>query len=78
MEKAGHRTLSLGWGDFLGTPIIAEELYTEVSEGACNQAPGKDGICLELFNVNWDSIKDDMLALFNQMYLDGRIMEQQK
>ena len=27
--------------------------------------------------VNWDSIKDDMLALFNQMYLDGRIMERQ-
>ena len=47
-------------------------------KGACNKAPGRDGICLELFKVKWDNIKDDMLAIFNQMYLNGRIMEQQK
>jgi len=35
-------------------------------------------MCLEIFKVNRDSIKDDMLALFNQMYLDGRIMKKQK
>ena len=40
-----------------------------------NKAPGRDGICLEFFKVNWDSMKDDMLALFKQMYLDGRIMQ---
>ena len=31
-----------------------------------------------MFKVNWDSIKAYMLALFNQMFLGGRIMEQQK
>jgi hypothetical protein len=75
-EKAGHRTLQLGWGDFLDTPITEEELKAEMSKSACKKAPGRDGIYLEFFNVNWDSIKYDMLALFNQMYLDGRIMEQ--
>ena len=46
-------------------------------KGDCNKAPGRDDICLKFFKVNWDSIKDDMLVPFNQMYLDGRIMEQQ-
>ena len=33
---------------------------------------------VEFLKVHWDSIKNDMLALFNQMYLDVRIMEQLK
>ena len=32
---------------------------------------------LEFFERNWYSIKDDMLGLFNKMYLNGRITEQQ-
>lgn len=31
-----------------------------------------------IFKGDWASIKDVMLALFNQLYLDGRIMEQKK
>jgi hypothetical protein len=60
--------------DFLDTFITAEELKAAVSKGACNKAPGRDGICLEFFGVHWGSMKDDMLALFNQIYLDSRIM----
>ena len=78
MEKAGQRTLLVGWRDFLDTLINEEELKAVVSKGACNKALGRDGICQEFFKVNWDSIKDEMQALFNQLYLDGRIMEQQK
>jgi hypothetical protein len=60
--------------EFLDTFITAEELKAAVSKGACKKTPGRDGICLEFFRFNWVSIKDDMLALFNQMYLDSRIM----
>jgi hypothetical protein len=69
-EKAGH---SLYRRDE-GTLITAEEIKAAVSKGACNKSPGRDCICLEIFRVNWVSIKDDMLALFNQMYLDTRIV----
>jgi hypothetical protein len=38
-----------------------------VNKGACNKAPGRDGICLEFSKVNWDSIKYNMLALFKNV-----------
>ena len=75
MENAGHEYLLLDWRDFLDTPINEEQLKGAVNKGTCNKAPGRDGICLVFFKVNWYSIKDDMLTLFNQMYLDVRIME---
>jgi Reverse transcriptase (RNA-dependent DNA polymerase). len=78
MEKAGHRTLPMGCRDYLDNPITEGELQAAVRKGASSKAPGRDGICPEFFEVNWNSITDDMLALFNRMYLDGRIMEQQK
>ena len=31
-------------------------------------------MCLLFFKVNWDNIKDDILAVFNQIYLNVRIM----
>jgi len=73
-----YRILPLGWRDFLGTPIAEEGLKAAVSKGACNKAPGSDGICQDFFKVNWKNFKDVMQAIFNQMYLDGRIMEEQK
>jgi hypothetical protein len=33
--------------------------------------------CLEFFKFNMESREDDMLAIFNQKYLDGRIMASQ-
>ena len=59
-------------------PITSEELKTVVHRGAGNKGPGSDGIGLAFFNVNWDTIKDDMLALFNLMCIDGIIRDQQK
>ena len=76
MEKAGHRILPPGWTDFLDTPITEEELKAAVNNGTCNKAPERDGIYLDFFKVNWDSIRDDMQAIFNRIFLDGRIMEQ--
>ena len=51
MEKAGHRTLPFGWKDFLDIPITEEELKTGLSRGACNKAPVRDDVCLELLKV---------------------------
>jgi hypothetical protein len=76
-EKAVRRNFPQGWRDFLDTPVTEEELKTAMRKVAGNKAPGRDGICLEFFKVNWESIKDHMLAIFNQMYLNARLMEQQ-
>jgi hypothetical protein len=69
-----QRTLAAQWRDYLDTSIKAEELQAVVRSGACNEALGRNGNCLDFFMVNWETINDDMLVLFNQMYLDGRIM----
>jgi len=78
MEKDGHRTLPTGRRNFLDTPITEEEQRAAVSTGTCNKAPGRDCICLGIFEINWDNTKHDTLAVFNQMCLDGQITEQQK
>ena len=75
MEKAGHRNLPLGWRNFLDTPITEVHVKAVVSKGACNKAPRRDVICLELFKINWNSIKNDMLALCNETYLDDRVIK---
>ena len=49
-----------------------------VEQRACNKAPGRDRICLDFFKAAWGNINCDMQTIFNQMFLDGRIMEQQK
>jgi hypothetical protein len=77
MEKAEHKTVPTVWRDLLDSQISMEELKTAVIKCAGNKAPGRDGICLEFFKTNWDTIKD-MLSLLNQMYKDGKILEQQK
>jgi hypothetical protein len=55
LAQAVHRTLATEWRDYLDTPITVEELQAAVRSGACNKAPGRDGICLEFFKVNWES-----------------------
>ena len=78
LEKAGHKAVPTVWKDLLDSPISMEELKAAVNKGASNKAPRRDRKSLEFFKTNWDRIKDDMLALFNQMYRDGKILEQQK
>lgn len=75
MKKTAHKNLPLPWMDSLQPPITEEQLKAPASKTACNKTPGREGICPEFFKVNWDSIRDDTLALFNQIYLDVRIME---
>jgi hypothetical protein len=49
VEKDLYNTLPLVRRDFLGSPITEEELKAAVSKGACNKAPGRDGISVEFF-----------------------------
>lgn len=65
----------LEWRESLEEPITEEDLNDVVNQGACSKAPGRDGIRLEFHNVFCNSIKVEMLALYNQMYSDGWIMK---
>jgi hypothetical protein len=45
------------------------------SKRASNKAPGREGICVAFYKFYRGTIEDDMLALFNHIYLDVRIIK---
>jgi hypothetical protein len=38
-----------------------------IMEMKMNKAPGPDGFPAEFYQVFWDTIKDDMMAMFSQL-----------
>jgi hypothetical protein len=55
-----------------------EELQAAVKQGKKVKAPGYAGISHDFFQLSWEAIKDDLLIIMNQMYMDGTILESQK
>ena len=49
-----------------------------MKQGKRLKAPGYDGIDHEFFQHTWETIKYYMLAVMNQMFLDGEITNAQK
>jgi hypothetical protein len=52
-------------------PITMEELHEAVKKGKPNKATGEDGISQEFFKMMWDTIKNELLEVINQMYDNG-------
>jgi hypothetical protein len=50
-------------------PISAEKLNAALISGGPNKAPGSDGISRELYIRLWDTIRQDMVGVMNQMYI---------
>jgi len=78
MEEAGFVRLSEEWRNALYGPLTSDELHTAITKGQTKKAPGRDGIGLSLFQDTWNTIKDDWLDLFSQMFVPGNLTEQQK
>ena len=53
-------------------PITPEEVNTAVRKGRKNKAPGSDSERLEFYKANWATIKDDIGAMRNQMYMERK------
>ena len=52
-------------------PITREELREAAKEGKRHKSPGPDGICHEFFTQMWDVVKNDLLDVINNMYMEG-------
>jgi hypothetical protein len=61
----------------LEPPISMEEVHAAIKQGNKGTAPGYDGISHDFFQLSWEVIKDDLLIIMNQMYMDGIILETQ-
>jgi hypothetical protein len=77
MVSAGHRKVAGRWDYLSDIPIMMEELQTVVHRGTGSKAPGRYDVCIAFFKGNWNTIKDDMLIMFNQMHIKGNIREHQ-
>ena len=73
MVGVGNKTIPTGLKDALDKPITMEELHL-----ATHKAPGNDRICQEFFKATWEKTKNDILAILNQMFVEGKISDQQK
>ena len=51
----------------LDQPISTEEIHHELRACARHKSLGIDGICLEFYTANWDTIRTDLTELINQM-----------
>ena len=49
-----------------------------ITERRTNKAPGIDGIGLEFYTTNWETIKEDLHEVLNQMFMQKNITTQQK
>jgi hypothetical protein len=61
----------------LDFPITADELRAALRKGERSKTPGVDGICLEFYTENWDTLGPDLMKLVNHMFQNCAISPQQ-
>src|SRR5215510_1674555 len=54
---------------------ITEELKAAVMAGKRAKAPGLDGISHDFYQMAWTIIKDDLLEVMNEMFLQGATLQ---
>ena len=58
--------------------MTAEELYAALKSRGPNKASGLDGISREFYIWLWDTIREDMLGVMNQMYIHKSMSRRQQ
>jgi len=77
MAELGQRTLPTAWRDLLEQPISLEEVHIVVRKGGKNKAPRNDGIGLEFYKANWETMLGDIRDMMNQIFLERKVSVQQ-
>jgi len=69
LQRVIPLTCPTKYAELLEQPITIEELSSALRSGAKHKTPGIDGFSLEFYIANWDTIKQELLELMNQMFL---------
>jgi hypothetical protein len=75
--EGGLRAIPEGANAALEEPIMVDEMSHAVKQGKPHKAPGRDGICLEFYKKRWETTKQDLLDVMNDMYREGQITDRQ-
>jgi len=78
MEATIPQTCTTVYADHLESPITYDEILMALRAGALHKALGIDGLVLEFYTENWDTIKSDLKDLLNRMFLHNQASTQQK
>jgi len=78
METATPQTCPTVHTDQLESPLTYDEILMALRAGAHHNAPGIDGLGLEFYTENWDTIKSDLKDLLNRMFRHNQVSTQQK
>jgi hypothetical protein len=62
----------------LEAPITYDELTAALKAGARHKSPGIDGLSLEFYSANWNTIRAELLQLLNHMFLNKHLSSRQK
>jgi mannosylglycoprotein endo-beta-mannosidase len=60
--------LSAAENEVLTVGFTEEEVFDAISQMEHNKAPGPDGFSAEFYQHFWDTVKTDLMALFNQLH----------
>jgi len=66
------------WDGWLDAPITEAEVWRMLEGVKRNKAPGPDGLSTGFFKQNWNWLKNDIVAIVNEMLITGIIHEHQK
>jgi hypothetical protein len=58
--------------------VTLEKIHRVIQKWKPHKAPGYDGIYQELLNKTWETTKEDLLKIVNEMYTDALISEHHK
>jgi hypothetical protein len=64
--------------EMLENIISTDDLHHAIKSSKARKSPGLDGIPLEFYKYTWNTIRDDLIQIINEMYIDSTITEPQK
>ena len=68
-----HPVCQMAYAEQLQQPITNDELLAALRAGARRKSPGIDGLSLEFYTANWETVRSELLLLLNHMFLDKHI-----
>jgi hypothetical protein len=60
--------VSMAENDLLTAPYTEEEVQKAIFQMEHNKAPGPDGFIVEFYQTFWDTIKVDLLQMFDVLH----------
>ena len=73
-----HLVCRTAYAERLQKPITNDKLLAAVRARARRKSPGIDGLSLEFYTANWETVHSELLVLLNHMFLDKHMSRTQK